>query len=180
MRAGAGAALGWTYGSPRLDEVPALRRHGYGQRLPVSAQEEEGSVKLWTSRWQSTDLASMDVVPVGISRGVPRFPVRYRYRRLMELAPDGWMFGIENDERFEKVYVAKLERLGVDRIGSQLEGISAEEGGKALALLCFEAGPENCHRGTFAAWWTARTGEAVEELRCGASQYRRAAQESLF
>jgi hypothetical protein len=46
---------------------------------------------LYTSYWQNPDLAGLDVIPVGISRGVPRGTLAkrlpYRYKRLMDLAP---------------------------------------------------------------------------------------------
>jgi hypothetical protein len=61
-------------------------------------------LRLYTSRWQNRALEKLDVVPVGISRGTPRFPVGYRYRRLPDLYPDRWMFGIEDDARFNEAY----------------------------------------------------------------------------
>ena len=121
-------------------------------------------MKLWTSRWSNRALESSDVVAVGISRGVPRFRLGYRYRRLMDLAPDGWMLGIEDDAKFGKVYAAKLDRLGVARIAGLLRAISEEEDGADLCLLCFEADPAECHRSTFSSWWTAKTSEVVDEL----------------
>lgn len=130
-------------------------------------------VELFTSRWQNRELSRLPVVPVGISRGVPRFPLRYRYRRLPDLYPDGWMLGIEDDARFNEAYRKKLDRLGVDRIGAQLRTISEEEGGRPLVLLCYEADPGQCHRGTFARWWEARAGQAVEELPAVVSHNRR-------
>ncbi len=139
-------------------------------------------VKLYTSRWQNRALETAPVVAVGISRGAPRFRVGYRYRRLMELAPDGWMLSIESDERFEKVYRAKLNNLGVEKIGALLTKISDEEDGKALALLCYEADPARCHRSAFAAWWTEQTGQEVPELQNSVSSRKRqeGAQPSLF
>jgi hypothetical protein len=139
-------------------------------------------VKLYTSRWQNRALETAPVVAVGISRGTPRFGVGYRYRRLMELAPDGWMLSIENDARFKRVYVAKLERLGIDRIGGLLRTISDEEGGKALALLCYEPDVADCHRGTFARWWEQQTGQEVPELGrgCGSTHKRLEPQGRLF
>jgi hypothetical protein len=76
------------------------------------------------------------------------------------------MLGIKSDERFEKVYVAQLERLGVERIADLLQAISDEEGGKDLALLCYEDvhAREVCHRRMFARWWTEQTGQEVPEL----------------
>ncbi len=138
-------------------------------------------VEVFTSRWQNQELAHLDLVPVGISRGVPRFPVRYRYRRLPDLYPDGWMLSIEDDARFEKVYVKKLDRLGVDEIATRLLKISQEEGGKPLVLLCFEADPKDCHRRMVARFWHDKTGEVVEELQsCGASHNPPNLQEPLF
>ena len=61
--------------------------------------------------------------------------------------------------------------------------ISDEEGGKALALLCYEDDPARCHRSVFAEWWEARSGEAVPELERGCGRPRKrqeAAQPSLF
>lgn len=140
-------------------------------------------MKLFTSRWANRDLEKLDAVAVGISRGAPRFPVRYRYRRLMELAPDGWMLGVDDEDRFERAYTRKLDKIGADRIGELLRAISDEAGRADLALLCYEdvhAG-QVCHRSMFARWWTAQTGQRVEELqRCGSSHKRPNLQEPLF
>lgn len=179
LRPGEGATRGWTSGSSRVDELSPLPRDGHGEGFSLP---EAAPVKLFSSRWSNRALETAPVVAVGISRGVPRFRVAYRYRRLLDLYPDGWMFSIEDDERFERVYVAKLERLGVDRIMEGLRKISDEEGGADLVLLCFEdvlAG-ESCHRRMFAAWWTAQTGQVVEELSAVGSHHRRDAQERLF
>ena len=138
-------------------------------------------MNLYTSRWQNREVEHLDLMPVGISRGVPKFPVRYRYRRIGELEPDGWMFSIKSDARFEEVYRRKLERFGAERIAELLRRVSDEEGGADLALLCYEnvhAG-EVCHRRMFARWWQERTGQHIEELR-GKDERRRAAQEALF
>lgn len=138
-------------------------------------------MRLYTSRWQNRALEKLDVVAVGISRGTPRFPVRYRYRRLPDLYPDGWMFGIEDDARFNEAYRKKLDRLGADRIAEGLARISREEGGADLALLCYEADPARCHRSAFASWWRERTGEVVEELQSrGHPRNRQDLQEPLF
>lgn len=138
-------------------------------------------MRLYTSRWQNRDLEKLDVVPVGISRGTPRFPVRYRYRRLPDLYPDGWMFGIEDDARFNEAYRKKLDRLGVDKIAEGLARISREEGGADLALLCYEADPARCHRSAFAAWWFGKTGQEVPELQSrGRPHHCQDLQEPLF
>lgn len=139
-------------------------------------------MRLWTSRWQNRALETAPVVAVGISRGTPKFRVGYRYRTLPDLYPDGWMFGIEDDAKFNEAYRKKLERLGVDRIAEGLGKISDEEGGADLVLLCFEADPGQCHRSQFARWWEARTGQEVAELGrgCGPSHKRQVPQEPLF
>lgn len=138
-------------------------------------------MRLYTSRWQNRRLEKQDVVAVGISRGTPKFPVRYRYRRLPDLYPDGWMFGIEDDTRFNEAYRKKLDRIGVNRITVQFERISREEGGRPLVLLCYETDPTQCHRSAFAEWWEARTGQAVPELEsCGRSHKGPDAQPTLF
>jgi hypothetical protein len=161
--------------------MPEVRRVGLRAGVRLPAQEEEGRLRLYTSRWQNRALEKLNVVPVGISRGTPRFPVRYRYRRLPDLYPDGWMFGIEDDARFNEAYRKKLDRIGADRIAEGLSRIPREEGGADLALLCYEADPGQCHRGTFAAWWFEQTGEVVEELQsCGSSRQRQDLQEPLF
>jgi hypothetical protein len=162
--------------------MPEVLGHGlrFGVRVPEA--EQAGVLRLYTSRWQNRDLEKLDVVPVGISRGTPRFPVSYRYRRLPDLYPDGWMFGIEDDARFNEAYCKKLDRIGVDRIAAQLERISREEGGGDLALLCYEADPARCHRSAFSSWWFEQTGQRVEELAQNSVQSRKGqdAQEPLF
>jgi len=136
-------------------------------------------VELYTSRWQNGELARLPVVPVGISRGVPRFSVRYRYRRLPDLYPDSWMFSIEDDDRFNEVYRKKLDRLGVDRIAEGLERISREEGGRPLVLLCYERQPGQCHRSAFSSWWFDKTGQEVPELKnCDQSHKRQGLQDT--
>ncbi len=138
-------------------------------------------MKLYTSRWQNRALETAPVVAVGISRGTPRFPVGYRYRRLPDLYPDGWMFGIEDDAKFNEAYRKKLDRIGVDRIAAQLERISREEGGRPLVLLCYEADPAQCHRSAVAERWEARTGQTVPELQFSVSSHKgQDAQDTLF
>src|SRR3712207_6747845 len=48
-------------------------------------------MELYTSYWQNPDLAGLDVIPVVISRGVPRGTLAerlpYRYKRLIDFAP---------------------------------------------------------------------------------------------
>lgn len=105
----------------------------------------------------------------------------FSYRRAMLLAPSRQTFDLEDDADFEESYLSGLEEIGAGKIGDLLGRLSDEAGGKALVLLCFERDPSDCHRAMFARWWTAQTGQAVEELqRCGSSHKRQDAQEPLF
>jgi hypothetical protein len=66
---------------------------------------------------------------------------------------------------------AKLDAIGADKIASQLAAISEAEGGKSLALLCFEdvtrARGHRCHRTVVSLWWMEQTGLEIEELTDG-------------
>jgi Protein of unknown function, DUF488 len=107
---------------------------------------------LFTSRWASPLLCDLDVMPVGISRGVPRFKVSYRYKLLRLLAPSREAFEIRGDNEFDEVYVAGLEEIGMEKIAATLVRISEQHDGKPLALLCFEPVGEPCHRRVLAGW----------------------------
>jgi hypothetical protein len=123
------------------------------------------------------------VVPVGISRGVPRFKLPYRYRMLRLLSPTRETFSIRNAEAFERAYLSHLQELGVKQITDRLRQISCEHGGSPLALLCYEDvhDGEFCHRRMFASWWKEQTGQEVLELDDGVEVRRRAPiQETLF
>ncbi len=122
------------------------------------------SADLYTSYWSNRDLAKVDAVKVSISRGQPKWPLPFRYRRAMLLAPSRETFGLRSDEAFEAAYLAELEEAGVEKIGALLERISVEEGGGPLVLLCFEKPGEVCHRRMFAEFWQERTGVVVPEL----------------
>ena len=128
--------------------------------------------QLFTSYWANRALAEADAVKVSISRGQPTWPVGFRYRRVMLLAPSRETFALKDDAAFEASYLAGLEKIGVERIANLLAKIHVEEGSRPLVLLCFEADPADCHRATFARWWAARTRQAVKELGrgCGPSR----------
>ncbi len=136
--------------------------------------------ELYTSRWQNGELRKLPVLPVGISRGVPKFRLGYRYRRLMELAPSQETFAIEDREEFERAYRQGLEQIGLETIMRKLERISREAGGLPLALLCFERVDEFCHRHVLRDFLTER-GVEIRELETGMLTGRPdAPQPSLF
>jgi uncharacterized protein YeaO (DUF488 family) len=136
--------------------------------------------ELYTSRWANRDLAHLDVVPVGISRGVPRWRTPYRYKLLRLLAPSREAFGISEPQEFERAYKAELEKIGLERIVSELWRISEEHGGRPLVMLCWERPGEFCHRRVLADWIEKNVGVEVPELVPGMIQADDPAQERLF
>src|SRR4028119_1427491 len=109
-------------------------------------------MELYTSYWQNYDLDGLDMVPVGISRGVPRGTLArqlpYRYKRLPALFPSsellkGWKTRTISPEEYTPLYRGYLDSLGADEVTSCLEKKSAENGGKPLVLLCW------CYPGEF-------------------------------
>lgn len=137
--------------------------------------------QLYTSRWQNRDLADLDVVPVGISRGLPRFPVPYRFRVAWLLALSREAFALRDDNEFDKAYIAGLEEISLEKISATLGRISEQHNGKPLVLCCYESVGDPCHRRTFARWWQERTSQEVPELLPSRLPRRSdAAQQTLF
>jgi hypothetical protein len=77
-------------------------------------------------------------------------------------------YGALGAPNWREIYLARLEKLGVEEIRRQLVEISARHGGKDLVLLCYEdvlrEGDHVCHRRAFSSWWEEKTGEVVDEL----------------
>jgi hypothetical protein len=128
---------------------------------------------LYTSRWANKELAYLDVVPVGISRGLPRWKLAYSYRTLQLLAPTRQAFGLKNPDEFAAAYTTGLVEIGLEVILGALKSISRDNGGKPLVLLCYEDvlppphGKGNwCHRTIAARWLEQKVpGLVVPELR---------------
>lgn len=123
------------------------------------------TVQVFTASWSALHRAAkagtLDVEPVRISRGGPRFwPEAREFPAISELMPEGWVLGLRDDPFFE-AYREKLDRISVEAITAALDAIP---GGK-LALACFEADPAACHRGPrgFAGYWFEKTGVRIEE-----------------
>ena len=130
-------------------------------------------MELYTSHWRNQDLADLDVVPVGISRGVPRGKqareLPYRYKRLVDLAPrselfERWKAGTVSPDEYTRVYRSYLDSLGPEEVMSQIEKKSADNGGEPLVLLCWCSPGEFCHRRVWAGWYLEKTGQEVPEL----------------
>jgi len=119
----------------------------------------------WTSLWQASKDRPLPVVPVRISKGVPKFwPAAERFPAVEELMPPGWVLGERDDAKALRGYRGALDRIGIDRILARLDAIAAERDGASLALVCFEADPRACHRSWAAAWLREQTGVAVPEV----------------
>lgn len=118
--------------------------------------------QLYTASWSALYAASkagrLEVLPVRISRGGPRFwPAAKSFPALGDLMPEGWMLGIKHADRFFAAYREKLDRTGVEAITRQLDALYGRAG-EPLALACFEPfGGPPCHRHEFSRWYEAKT-----------------------
>jgi hypothetical protein len=103
--------------------------------------------------------------PVRTSLGKPKWllPEAASWPLAWEITPRGEYFHASS-EAFTAAYLAQLERYGARRIARRLADIAREAGAETLLLCCFEADPEQCHRGTFSAWWLLATGEPITEV----------------
>lgn len=111
----------------------------------------------------------MNGVPVRISRGYPRFPLKYEkvVEKVTQLYPGKDLHGKGlRHEEFRRRYRKQLDYTGVDEIRKMLEGVQKRHPGKRLVLLCFEKvlDGEICHRRYFAEWWYEQTGLLVPEI----------------
>ena len=133
--------------------------------------------QLFTSHWRSPLLADVDAVIVGVSRGTPRWPLPFKYRRLLNLAPGNQAWNAEDQEAFERSYLKQLEVLGTEAILADLERVAAV---KPAILVCWEKPGEWCHRRRIADYLHARTGIVIPELKHGMLEKRSTAQPTLF
>jgi hypothetical protein len=128
-------------------------------------------VEIYTSRYLNFELLSSGlVVPVRISIFPPQrllgeLPYELKYS-LRALQPEWPMVG--EWPKFSIGMWTKLNTIGAEKIAAQLSAISEAEGGKSLALLCFEdvtrARGHECHRLVVGIWWVEQTGHDIEEL----------------
>lgn len=126
-------------------------------------------MEVFTSRYLNFDLLSSGlIVPVRISLIDPRrllgelpYPLKYSIRALQ---PERDMLG--KWPKFSGGMWEKLSGIGPEAIGRQLAAISEAEGGKPLALCCFEdlTKGHKCHRVVVSVWWLEQTGRELEEL----------------
>ena len=99
---------------------------------------------------------------MSISRGQPRWPLPFRYRRLDALAPSDTTWALEDLGEFEASYVGQLEALGAEKI---LADVARIAGGQPACLLCWERpGEPFCHRWVLASFLEEKAGLAIPEL----------------
>ncbi|MHB1808285.1 MAG: DUF488 family protein [Solirubrobacteraceae bacterium] len=125
--------------------------------------------RLYTASWRTlfdaSKLGPLPVLPVRISRGAPRFwPEAAQFPYIEEIAPDAWMMGLAEVDKFWRCYRRKLQTAGADAIGARLDDAIGDA--PKAAVCCFEADAAHCHRGPrgFAGWWIEHTNERVPEL----------------
>ena len=108
----------------------------------------------------------MNVTPVGVTFGYPRFKMPYKpAKNLRVLGPPKSMRDASPTE-FTKLYTGYLDELGFEKVYAMLEEVWRTNGEKDLVLLCYEdvnAG-QFCHRRVLAEWLESHTGEMIPEL----------------
>ena len=124
---------------------------------------------VFTSYWQNPRLGGWDGQVVGISRGVPRWHLPYRYTRLPALFPGhellaGYRAEKITSEQYAPVYLQHLNTLGVEKVISLIE---SKYDGRPLALVCWCAPSKFCHRHLLAQWLEEQCGFVIQELERG-------------
>lgn len=100
--------------------------------------------------------------PVRASLGVPRWiPDAKTWPRCWAITP---RYSYWRSPDWEDQYVAQLRRYGAAHIARELETIAREHQAERILIMCFEVSPADCHRGAFAAFWLAETGELITEI----------------
>jgi hypothetical protein len=125
--------------------------------------------EVYTSRYMAHDvLSSGAVIPVRVSSYPPEplmgeLPYELAHT-VRELIPERRMYGEWRE--FSPTFWRHLDELGSERVLTRLRTISAEHGGKALVLCCYEdlLKGQMCHRVIFSAWWQEQSGQEVCEL----------------
>jgi hypothetical protein len=79
---------------------------------------------IWTASWrtvaQTMSYGAPPFQPVRTSRGLPRFIGGAEdFPSVPELAPAGWLFSIQDNEKLNRAYRAQLHRIGPERLRSR-------------------------------------------------------------
>lgn len=110
---------------------------------------------MFTSCFANVKQIPSDLVPVAISRGIPRF---YKGRRELSLAPTRAMLAMPLDELVE-MFKQRLAKLDPEKIAAKL--------GDNAVLLCWERPGVKCHRRIVADFFADQLGLCVDELGLG-------------
>ena len=105
-------------------------------------------------------LSRNNIIPVGISLGIPKW---FRGNNLRYLAPTYKILQLATQEEYIPAYIKLLESMDMERFRFDLTVISESEGGKDIALLCYEKPGDFCHRRIFADWMKEKTGYDIKE-----------------
>lgn len=96
---------------------------------------------IYTSRYSNPELKTGNYTVVGITRGAPKFPLRYTLAgNIMEIAPPGYLFNEYNRERFTPPYFQHMDRVGTARIAQILQHY--EDMGKPRGALLLRRCPK--------------------------------------
>lgn len=116
-------------------------------------------MRIYTSYWSMVrSLAKAKVEPVSVSRGKPK---GWAGRSFDCLAPT-WQMLKMSDEDYDMAYADILANNNPHEFVRELQ-TGLREGCEAVALLCWEKDPKDCHRSMIARWLTAN-GYEVEEF----------------
>jgi hypothetical protein len=119
-------------------------------------------MQIFTSYYANRQIQTGDYTLIGISIGKNRWVNVDMY--LTNIAPTWNMVKLTDRILYQKLYLEKLNAIGVESIREAFENIPSE---KPLVLLCYENvfKPDQwCHRTMFAEWWKEQTGEIIDEL----------------
>jgi len=123
-------------------------------------------ITVFTARYANRNVPASGLTPVRITVGRPR-NIRYKVdAELLDFAPFGELFAIDDLRLFTQLYVRKVESLGRDPM-EQIVELDAQMGCHGLVLLCFEDLRKReawCHRRVLAEWLESKYGVEVPEL----------------
>lgn len=118
---------------------------------------------LYTSYFANKAMLHIDdCVYISVACGNPKYPVPYDIVDCKTLKPYGLLGKNLTNAQFFAEYEKKLERIGANEILSEIMRLST--GHQNAVLLCHEKNGRDCHRRTFAEWFTKKTGIDVVEV----------------
>lgn len=122
-------------------------------------------VEVFTSYHAKAEkLNEMGFAVISISVGFPKFGrVEWYAGKMPELAPTRDMLNLDTDayyKRFDKI----LSRTTAEKCLETMERIAAHAGTDKVALLCFEANRNECHRSYVGEWLEEQLNIQVKEV----------------